>query len=120
MSKAASRPSTPRRKASKSKPIFCSVMLCVPPWSCRPTHLVRGRLPGRSAAVHDYSLACDVGGCGGGEEDDYAFEVLGVTEASQGDVFEHPLLELLDQAAAHAGGEPARSYGVDGDVVLRP
>src|SRR5829696_3012973 len=77
-------------------------------------------LPGCRAAVHDEGLACDVGGGWRGEEDHDTFEVLGVAEAVEGDALEHPLFELLDQAAAHSGGEPAWGYGVDGDTVRGP
>src|ERR671916_2706519 len=77
-------------------------------------------LPGSGAAVHDYGLAGYVGGCGRGEEDDDAFEVLGVAEAPEGYVLQHPLLEPLYKAAAHAGREPPRGYGVHGDVMRCP
>src|SRR5215212_71954 len=79
-----------------------------------------GELPGCGAAVHDEGLACDVGGCWGGEEDHDPFEVLWVAEAVERDALQHPGLELLDQATAHTGREPARGYGVDGDAVRGP
>src|SRR5829696_1918142 len=77
-------------------------------------------LPGCRAAVHDEGLACDVGGGWRGEEDHDSFEVLGVAEALEGDALEHSLFELLDQAAAHTGREPARGYGVDGNAMRGP
>src|SRR5215217_6017425 len=77
-------------------------------------------LPGCRAAVHDEGLACDVGGGWRGEEDHDSFEVLGVAEAMEGDALEHSLFELLDQAAAHTGREPARGYSVDGNAMRGP
>jgi hypothetical protein len=60
-------------------------------------------LPGCGAAVYYEGLACDVGGGWRGEEDHDSFEVLGVAETVERDALEHPLFELLDQAAAHTG-----------------
>src|SRR3712207_2884204 len=112
-------PTSSRRSASRAGASSSSASSSTTS-RCPPDPAPRGRLPGCGSPVHDYGLARDVGGCRRGQEDHHPFQVLRVAEAPKGDVGEHPLLVPLDQAAAHAGREPAGGYGVHGYAVPRP
>src|ERR1700692_4590057 len=82
--------------------------------------MMRRVLPGRLPSIHYQNVAGDVIGSVGSEKDSSSFQVMLIDKTASRTLGEEEVPVVLKHLVPPVGGEPARSDGIDLDVVQRP